>query len=58
MFGQFGYFPSKKLRVEYAKKLEEAMQIYRLGDFKKFTAKIREAERIASKIAKLKPRFQ
>lgn len=54
MFNLFKKDPIKKLEKEYAKLMEEAMQIQRGGDIKAFAAKSAEAEAVAQRIEELK----
>ena len=54
MFTLFKKDPSKKLKKQYAKLMEEARDIQRSGDLKLYADKILEAEEIAKQIETLK----
>jgi hypothetical protein len=53
MFNLFKKDPVKKLRKQYAQKLEEARDLQRQGNIKGFAQKSAEAERIMDEIEKL-----
>ena len=54
MFRIFKKNPINKLEKEYAKLMEEAMQIQRGGDIKGYAAKVAQAEEVAKQIDVLK----
>lgn len=51
MFGLFKNDPKKKLRKQYEKLMEEAMQLQRGGDIKGYAKKMAEAETISKQLA-------
>ena len=53
MFGLFKTDPTKKLRKQYDKKLEEGMHAQRRGDIKSYAMLTAEAEKIWEEIKKL-----
>ena len=53
MFGLFKKDPTRKMRKQYDKMLEEAMQIQRSGDIKGYAAKMAEAEALMQEIEAL-----
>jgi hypothetical protein len=53
MFGLFKKDPTKKLKEEYAKLLEEARDLQRKGDIKGFAQKSAEAEDVAKKLEEI-----
>ncbi len=56
MFGLFKKDPTKELREQYAKMLEEARDLQRKGDIKGFAQKSAEAEEVAKKLEALAPK--
>lgn len=50
MFGLFKSDPQKKLRKQYEKLMEEAMQLQRGGDIKGYAKKMAEAEAISKQL--------
>jgi hypothetical protein len=54
MFGLFKNDPAKKLQQQYAKLMEEAMQLQRKGDIKGYALKVEAAEKLAAEIARIK----
>lgn len=53
MFGLFKSDPKKKLQKQYAKLMEEAMQLQRGGDIKGYAKKVAEAEEVSKKLDEL-----
>lgn len=54
MFGLFKKDPASKLRKAYHKKLEEARDVQRSGDLKKYARLMEEAEQMAKELEKMK----
>ena len=50
MFGLFNSDPSKKLRKQYERLLEEARDLQRSGDLRAYSKKLVEAEEIAKQL--------
>lgn len=50
MFGLFKKDPARKLEKQYARLMEEAMQLQRGGDIKGYAAKVAEAEEVQQKL--------
>jgi septal ring factor EnvC (AmiA/AmiB activator) len=53
LFGLFKKDPTEKLKKEYQKKLEEAMNAQRRGDIQKYAELTAEAEELVEKIKEL-----
>lgn len=53
MFGLFKSDPAKKLRKEYAKKMEKARDVQRSGDLKLYARLMQENEELAKRIEEL-----
>jgi precorrin-4 methylase len=58
MFGLFKTDPLKKLRKEYAKKMEHARDVQRSGDLKLYARLMEENEALAKKIEDLNKKQQ
>jgi len=53
MFGLFKKDPAKKLRKQYARLLEEARDLQRMGDIKGFAQKSADAEEVMKQLEAL-----